>query len=331
MIFSVTSFPVLSLNPFTIPFFSYIAYIDAVTDLARIESRSFLEPLLPFARILYYSFGWFLHIMDLSDIAIEVTRPSEFSTPTIARRTSLHIPRKTSWGTPIPPPSSKTEASMSREDLFDNVDLSAGTPQSKNSANPGFNTLRNIAALGLSFTADDNEEDEDVSKARFSLDEDYPYTPEANRPFNKWMKTLQRRAADRRKTVSCDVTGDILEKEIFETPNPQRRSVHKKSSSASSYGFVTAVKSASISLASFSVAPRSRRTGVSSRQQRTDRSSKASNAGRLSEDNSYLAGTALDQAVTNRLLQRRRVLEEIISTEESYLADVKFLMNVSYN
>jgi hypothetical protein len=36
----------------------------------------------------------------------------------------------------------------------------------------------------------------------------------------------------------------------------------------------------------------------------------------------------MDQAVTNRLLQRRRVLEELIMTEESYVADVKFLMNV---
>lgn len=85
-----------------------------------------------------------------------------------------------------------------------------------------------------------------------------------------------------------------------------------------------------ISLASFSIAPLSRRTGVSSRHQRTDRSSKASNIGRFSEDSSYIArNIAIDQAVTGRSLQRRRVLEEIISTEESYLGDVKFLMNVS--
>jgi demethoxyubiquinone hydroxylase (CLK1/Coq7/Cat5 family) len=123
--------------------------------------------------------------------------------------------------------------------------------------------------------------------------------------------------------------GTMLDPELFDTSGTQKRSAHKKSSSGSSFGFVTAVKSASISLASFSVAPRSRRTGVSSRQQRTDRSSKASNVGRLSEDSSYIArGIVIDQAVTNRLLQRRRVLEEIISTEESYLADVRFLMNV---
>jgi hypothetical protein len=265
--------------------------------------------------------------MDLSDLALEVNKSPGLSTPTIIRRTSMHIPRKTSWGTPIPPPSSKKDAAnSSKEDLFDNVELNTKTPDSDGSKTAGFSTLRNIAALGLSFTADDNE-DEEESNMRFSLEDDSPYP--TDKPFNKWMRSLHKRATDRRKTVSCDVTGDILEKEIFESPTDQRRSAHKKSSSASSYAFVTAVKSASISLASFSVAPRSRRTGVSSRQHRTDRSSKASNVGRLSEDNSYVArGAALDQGVTNRLLQRRRVLEEIISTEESYLADVKFLMNV---
>ncbi|CZR50979.1 uncharacterized protein PAC_00854 [Phialocephala subalpina] len=266
--------------------------------------------------------------MDLSDIALEVSKSFGLSMPTIARRTSLHIPRKTSWGTPIPPPSSKAEdiMSSSKENLFDNIDLDTRNPTSASTTTGKFNTLKNIAALGLSFNADDPEIDEPVSKQRFSLDGDSPY--DGDRPFNKWVRNIQRRAADRRKTVSCDATGDALEKELFHTPSSgaQRRSAHKKSSSGSSYGFVTAVKSASISLASFSVAPRSRRTGVSSRQQRTDRSSKASNGGRFSEDNSYLA--TLDQGVTNRLLQRRRVLEEIISTEESYLADVKFLMNV---
>ncbi|KAF8866627.1 Dbl homology domain-containing protein [Acephala macrosclerotiorum] len=265
--------------------------------------------------------------MDLSDIALEVAKSFGLSTPTIARRASLHIPRKTSWGTPIPPPSKVEDiTSPSKEDLFDNVELDTRSPSSASTNTGKFNTLKNIAALGLSFNADDAEIEEPLSKQRFSLDDDSTY--EVDRPFNKWVKNLQRRAADRRKTVSCDATVDVLEKELFHTPSSgaQRRSAHKKSSSSSSYGFVTAVKSASISLASFSVAPRSRRTGVSSRQQRTDRSSKASNGGRFSEDNSYLA--TLDQGVTSRLLQRRRVLEEIISTEENYLADIKFLTNV---
>jgi hypothetical protein len=36
----------------------------------------------------------------------------------------------------------------------------------------------------------------------------------------------------------------------------------------------------------------------------------------------------MDQAVGERSLQRRRILEELIETEESYIGDVRFLMNV---
>ena len=255
------------------------------------------------------------------------------STPTCSHRTSVHIPRKTSWGTPIPPPSSQKEPTDPVKEDFDDVDLNTNEKESSSSEKcEGWNTLDNIAALGLSFNAEDSQAIGTPSRGRFSLDEAFVNRSlplEGERPFNKWMKNLQRRGTQRRMTVSCDMGGTILDPELFDTPSTQKISAHKKSSSGSSFGFVTAVKSASISLASFSVAPRSRRTGVSSRQQRTDRSSKASNVGRLSEDSSYIArGIVIDQAVANRLLQRRRVLEEVISTEESYLADVKFLMNV---
>lgn len=278
------------------------------------------------------------HIMDLPEAGLNVTTSLELSTPTLSRRNSTHIPRKTSWGTPIPPPSSQRASvgNVSQEDLFDEINLRSKTAGSSGSdKGEGWNTLDNIAALGLSFNADDSQSPQPVKLQRFSLEEADPFGNrslplDGERPFNKWMRSLQRRATERRKTVSCDMTSSALEHELFETPSTRRRSAHKKSSSGSSFGFVTAVKSASISLASFSVAPHSKKTGVSSRHQRTDRSSKASNVGRLSEDSSYLAsGAVIDQAVTSRLLQRRKVLEEIITTEEGYLADIKFLINVS--
>lgn len=51
--------------------------------------------------------------------------------------------------------------------------------------------------------------------------------------------------------------------------------------------------------------------------------------GRLSEDTTYNPRqTLMDQAVTQRSLKRRQILEELISTEESYLGDVKFLTHV---
>ena len=257
------------------------------------------------------------------------------STPPPSRRGSLHISRKTSWGTPIPPPSSQTHSAYHTPDrAFEDVELNLEANSLTSDKDEVWNTLDNIAALGLCLTADEPGSYDTIKRDRFCLEELEPLPKvsfgEETRPFNKWVKNLQRRGGARRQTVSCDTTRSTLQKELLETPPTQKRSGHKKSLSGSSFGFVTAVKSASISLASLSIAPRSRRTGVSSRQQRAERSSKASNLGRHSEDSSYIARSAvIDQAVTNRLIQRRRILEELINTEESYVADVKFLMNVS--
>lgn len=51
---------------------------------------------------------------------------------------------------------------------------------------------------------------------------------------------------------------------------------------------------------------------------------------RCSEDSGGLDRPQnLDKAAVERSLQRRRILEELISTEEGYIGDVRFLMNVS--
>lgn len=166
------------------------------------------------------------------------------STPA-SRRNSTHILRNSSWGTPIPHPGQKIE-SLSSGDLFDNIELSTGP----SNEDENWNTLDNITALGLSFHGDDTP----VSQKRierFSMgDVDEPDQPlhlDGDRPFNKWMRTLQKRGAERRKTLSGDMDAEFLQREFFESPGTRRRAGHKKSSSASSFGFVTAVKSASTS------------------------------------------------------------------------------------
>ncbi|TVY45114.1 hypothetical protein LOCC1_G002604 [Lachnellula occidentalis] len=226
---------------------------------------------------------------------------------------------------------------LPKDGAFDEVDLGADNGSSSSRDSFDRDILDNVTALGLSFSADDTQAESAATGNRFSLDDVDDVDDFFNRslplnsefPFNRWVKKLERRAAGRRQTVSCDMNSLALEIERSDSSAPKEKSNHKKSSSGSSFGFVTAVKSASISLASLSIAPHSRRTGISSRHQRTDRSSKASQGGRHSEDSSFLArGAVVDQGVTTRLLQRRRVLEELISTEESYVADVKFLAHV---
>lgn len=155
---------------------------------------------------------------------------------------------------------------------------------------------------------------------------------EQKKPFRKWMSTIRRRAALRHMVMG--VFDDPLQSSRLPAIVPRsRRGGHRYSSSGSSYGFVASVKSATVSMATASILARSRRTTLRSSQahSRTDRSSRASTSGnRASEDSSCLERSlVIDKAVVERSLQRRRILEELINTEESYIGDVRFLMNVS--
>ena len=156
--------------------------------------------------------------------------------------------------------------------------------------------------------------------------------PGSARPFQRWMRTLQKRSARRQERSGCD--GTFAPYFLGNDGNALAAGSahHRNSSSESSFGFVTAVKSASISLAGVSLLTRSRRDTIRSSHahSRTDHSSRASISGaRLSED-SFCRDRQIfmDPAVTERALQRRQILEELISTEESYIGDVRFLMNV---
>jgi hypothetical protein len=110
-----------------------------------------------------------------------------------------------------------------------------------------------------------------------------------------------------------------------------RGHIHTKSSSLSSIGFVSAVKTASISLASFTGPATSRKTRQSAQQRSGTRSSRFSdNEARLSIDSSGLPAAVIDEGTRDRAVKRRRVLEELLSTEESYIADLKILINVGH-
>ncbi|KAJ1331573.1 RhoGEF domain-containing protein [Microdochium nivale] len=148
------------------------------------------------------------------------------------------------------------------------------------------------------------------------------------KPFQKWMRSLHKRAT-RSIPAHVDLDDSPEDPSDLGSEHSRPRLVTRKSSAGSSFAFVTAVHSASISLASASfMAPRRRRMARSSHGW-TERSSRASTpAPRFSED-SYFEGANLpDDEVVERSLQRRRILEELLSTEANYIGDVKFLMNV---
>lgn len=153
-------------------------------------------------------------------------------------------------------------------------------------------------------------------------------------PFRRWMSTLRRRHAQRRKGNTSEsprwsvdfVKGDAaMLAPLTLLPESLRR---RSGSFSSSLACVTAMRSASITVASASIAPRSDGGGFHSKARTGHRSSGFSDARRSTDSNTGALGPIIDESAWLRSLQRRRVVEELISSEESYIADLKVLINV---
>ncbi|KAI3397878.1 hypothetical protein diail_10279 [Diaporthe ilicicola] len=211
--------------------------------------------------------------------------------------------------------------------------------------------LPSIEPIQIQYSSDWADWDTiDPALARFTLDEPHALnfpTPDkptsldvykefrmeqSPTPFHRWMRTLRRRGLGRRAPVTDD---DPMPRPFSSNglqDKPNGASHHRQSSSGSSFGFVETVKTASASLATGSIFARSRRNSMLSSRSKThtDLSSRASmSSNRCSEDSAGLDKPhVLDKATVERSLQRRRILEELISTEEGYIGDVRFLMNV---
>jgi hypothetical protein len=148
-----------------------------------------------------------------------------------------------------------------------------------------------------------------------------PPRPSISRPVDppnqlvRWISSLRRRGTERHK-LRC-------------SSGPPRRAIHRPSSSGSSFAFITAVRSATVSLSNMSIVTR---PSPASNQSRAFSSSECSGkesalGHRTSEDS--LAQTVLpDLPTLERSIHRRRTLEEIVYTEEAYIGDVRFLNNV---
>lgn len=158
-----------------------------------------------------------------------------------------------------------------------------------------------------------------------------------NRPFYRWMRSLHRRVSHRGDEEEAWPVDDGWK--YSGSSRTYHRSFRQKlsrrlSSSGSSLGLIAAVQSASISITSASALSRSRshrNHSYSHCRSRTERSSRASlSAPRFSEDSVPLDKVKIDVTAIHRALRRRQILEELISTEESYIGDIRFLIHASY-
>lgn len=153
-------------------------------------------------------------------------------------------------------------------------------------------------------------------------------------PFRRWMSTLRRRHIHRRNDAMGEVPTVAVEAaEDDMTPFPPfvplaETGRRLSDSMSSSIGCVTAVGSASITVGSASIAPRSDTGGFGDRARLGKRSSHYSEARKSTESNGGALNTIVDEGAWLRSVQRRKIIEELISTEESYIADLKVLVNV---
>jgi hypothetical protein len=153
-------------------------------------------------------------------------------------------------------------------------------------------------------------------------------------PFRRWMTILRKRHVHRRKDSVPEAprwSVDLTEGEaailapITLLPDSLRR---RSGSFSSSLACVTAMKSSSITVASTSIAPRSGTGGCQGKARIGHRSSGFSDARRSTDSHTGVLGPIVDESAWLRSLQRRKIVEELISSEESYIADLKVLINV---
>ncbi len=152
----------------------------------------------------------------------------------------------------------------------------------------------------------------------------------------RWLTTLRKR------NVHQNVGASFAHDDSALTSEPQgqlktqpqsktaKNGLKKSLSLSSSLGFVTTVKSASMTIASASIAPPSHSRNLSGVARREKRSSDFSDTRMSSESNPLSLGTLMEEDAWKRAVQRKHILEELVSSEESYVSDMKALFNVGW-
>ncbi|KAG9844344.1 hypothetical protein KCU98_g10392, partial [Aureobasidium melanogenum] len=150
-------------------------------------------------------------------------------------------------------------------------------------------------------------------------------------PFSRWMNTLKLKKASYKSRVRPKLDTLFSNQPVVTSPEPSIRGHRKSESWASSANFVTAVKSATMTVASASIAPLSRSASKRSGHPRLCRGSSGlfESEPRFSTDSGRPSlSFVIDDAAHQRAKKRREKIEELIKTEESYLADLKALSSV---
>lgn len=226
---------------------------------------------------------------------------------------------------------------------MEDIDLNAGCGESLYSMHEPARDADDNADRGLLF---DTMKQEKLSTSRlpsntsrektgprsFNIATEHPFKSE--NPLKRLIHTLRPQGPKRRHSLTVRkerwTLDDFDEVEPIEMGLPQSKRLkgHQKTSSWSSSGIRNAIKSATVRLQSKIDRPHS---PIFSRSHilRSNKGSRITNtASRASMDNDQAAAIAEGKAAWDRAVKRRRILEELISSEESYVADLKVLLHV---
>jgi len=159
------------------------------------------------------------------------------------------------------------------------------------------------------------------------------YAENHGSPFKRWLRVLRKKNMPQSEHLKALETRWALDDfDATQSPQPPKtlHSRHRKTpSSISSMALLTAVKTASVTLASLSIYPKSQRS-LHASYLRNGSSSHMIADPRASFDSMAAMGSSVDDRTWVRSVQRQRIVEEIVLTEESYIRDLKTMINVNH-
>ena len=261
-------------------------------------------------------------------------RPESPRSSLYRRTSSKQASHKSSWGTeiPVPPKSSNISTCLHEVGPLEDVDLNI--QEERNGNNARTNSFVADPYLSLQVAQEmvaRSFREQENSKPSTMVTKSVVAT---THPFRRWISTLRRKNS--KNIGSLKVRQERWSLDDFEEPVCNRPSLprhqtinsHRKTSSWASSGLAEAVKSAKAGLGTSSVAPLGRKNRRSIIQG-SDNSSRISySRNRTSIDSDHASTYLLDEAALARGIQRKRTLEELVSSEESYISDLKVLVNV---
>ena len=257
---------------------------------------------------------------------------------------SRHISRQSSTDVDnqVPHPPGNTLALGSVIGHLEDIDLNVGCGEaSQRSVSDSELDCWQTAGHGHSFEIEEHETLSTKKLPPTAAQEELSGRPSivvtdtTSHPIRRLLSTIRHRHSKRKRSLSVrkerwslDDFDEDQPAEVFRSQH-FRPSGHKKTTSWASSGFVNAVKSATTNLGTLSTS-QSQRTGRFAPLRNSKRSSKLSQATNWEPVNGNQEPAAMvDEAAWDRAVQRRRTLEELVSSEESYIADLKVLKNVN--